>query len=199
MNAMPAQHYSREELAGLGVRCGENVLVHRTVEFFGGNIQIGSDVRIDCHCVITSRERVVFGNHIHLGAAVHIFGSAGVVVEDYCGLSSRCSIFTTTDDYSGGFLTNPTVPDRYRQVRAGAVKLERHAIVGCGSVIMPGVVLGRGASVGAMSFVRKNVAAFMIMSGSPLRRIGMRNQERLEALEREHEEEKRRTKSAGNH
>lgn len=154
---------------------------------------LGSHVRIDCHCVLTSKEPIIIGNHVHIGVAVHIFGTAGIVIEDYCGLSSRCSLFTTSDDYSQGYLTNPTVPDKFKQVLSAPVKLEKHAIVGCGSVVMPGIVIQHGASVGALTFVNKTVPPFTIVSGLPLRKIGLRNKARLEELEAKYEAE------TGNH
>lgn len=196
---MPPDNFSPQELANLGIRFGEDVRVHRTVAFFGSNVVLGSHVRIDCHCVISSQEPVIIGNHVHLGVGVHIFGAAGVVIEDYCGLSPRCSIFTTSDDYSDGYLTNPTVPDKYKRVLTSPVKLEKHSIVGCGSVIMPGVTICRGASVGALSFVNKRVPDFVIVSGSPLRKVGVRNRERLENLEKQYEQERDRTQDPGNH
>jgi dTDP-4-amino-4,6-dideoxy-D-glucose acyltransferase len=174
--------YTPQELTALGIRFGQDVSVHRTVEFFGSNVSLGSHVRIDCHCVITSKEPVIIGNYVHLGVGVLIFGAAGVVLEDFCGLSPRVSLFTTSDDYSQGYLANPTVPDKFKKVLSAPVKLERHAMIGCGTIVMPGVTIHRGASVGALSFVNRSVPSFVIVSGSPLRKIGLRNKERLEAL-----------------
>ena len=34
-------------------------------------------------------------------------------MKDFSGISSRCTIYAESDDYSGKFLTNPTVPDEY--------------------------------------------------------------------------------------
>ncbi|MCG3198825.1 MAG: acyltransferase [Candidatus Omnitrophica bacterium] len=185
---MTTDNYTPEELRRLGIRFGEDVCVHRTVQLFGDNVTLGSHVRIDCFSLITSREPVVIGSHVHIAAGVYLFGSAGIVIEDYCGLSSRCSIYTTSDDYSEGHLTNPTVPDEFRKVLSAPVRLERHAIIGCGSVIMPGVVVRRGAAVGALSFVNKSVPEFAVVTGAPLRRIGSRNRERLESMESVYEE-----------
>lgn len=190
--ARAAQTYSPDELNDLGIRFGTDVMVHKSVLFFGDNVTIGSHVRIDCGCVITSGEPVVIGNHVHLGVGVCLLGAgAGVIVEDYVGLSNRVTVFTRSDDYSGGALTNPTIPAKYLRQRVGQVRLERHAIVGAGSVIMPGVTLHRGASVGALSFVNKSVPAFMVVAGNPLRKVGMRNRALLERLEKEYEEESR--------
>jgi galactoside O-acetyltransferase len=109
-----------------------------------------------------------------------LLGTYGIVLEDFCGLSVRVSIVSASDDYSGGCLTNPTVPGDFRQVARGRVVLRRHAIVGCGSVRMPGVEIGLGASVGALSFVNKSVPEFMVVSGNPLRRVGARSRDILQ-------------------
>jgi galactoside O-acetyltransferase len=176
--------YSKKELTKIGVKFGKNVQIHRSVLFFGGNIKIGSNVRIDCYTVITSKEPVILGNNIHIGAGVHIFGTAGVNIDDYCNLSSRCSIFTTSDDYTEGYMTNPTIPDKFRKVNCLPVKLEKHVIVGCGSIIMPGVTLKYGASVGAQSFVNKDVSQFSIVGGTPIHKIGDRKKNKLLELEK---------------
>ena len=70
-------------------------------------------------------------------------------------------------------------------MRRGRVILRPHVIVGCGSVILPGVTLERGVAVGALSLVNKNVPEFLIVSGQPARRVGVRNRARLDALEQE--------------
>lgn len=168
--------------------CGHNVAIHESAVFFNPKrIHIGSDVRIDCFCMISAGEEGVYlGNHIHLGAGAMIFGSGGrVTLEDFAGISSRVTVYTATDDFVDGHLTNPTVPPEYRKTKTGPVTLRRHAIVGAGSILMPGVELNEGASVGALTLVSRSVAAFTVVFGSPMRRIATRNKERLHELERQ--------------
>jgi galactoside O-acetyltransferase len=176
-------NYSEKELSDMGIRFGDNVRIHKTVLFFGENVQMGSNVRIDCYSVITSDKPVIMGNNIHIGAGGHIFGVTGVTIHDFCNLSSRCSIFTASDDYSQGYMTNPTVPDEFKLVTYAPVVLEKHVIVGCGSIIMPGVTLGMGAAVGALSFVNKDVPPFHIVGGTPIRTLGLRDKDRLMKME----------------
>lgn len=178
---------AREVLEGLGfARLGEDVRVDESARFQGiDRVSLGSHVRIDAFVLVTAGPAAVeIGDHVHVAAGCFIFGTEGVRIEDFCGLSARVSIFSTNDDYSGGALTNPTVPEDLRKVTRAPVHLRRHAIVGCGSVVMPGVELGVGASVGALSYVNKNVPEFMVVSGNPLRRIGTRSRD---VLERERE------------
>lgn len=108
-------------------------------------------------------------------------------MSDFTGLSSRVALYTSTDDFVDGFLTNPTIPDRFRHVRSGPIKLGRHALIGCGSVVMPNVSLGFGASVGALTLVRAAVGDCEIIAGNPAKRLPTRrSRERLEALEAEY-------------
>jgi acetyltransferase-like isoleucine patch superfamily enzyme len=176
-------YYAEPELRNLGIPCGENVRIHRSVCFFGDNVTIGSNVRIDCFCVITSKLPVTIGSYVHLGIGVTILGAGGVVIEDFAGLSPKVSVFTTSDDYTGGHLTNPTVPFEYRKVKEGPVRIGRHAIVGASTVILPGVSLGKGASVGALCLVRKSIPDFAVAAGSPTRIIGQRDRSKLAQFE----------------
>ncbi len=179
--------YEPHELEAMGLTIGEDVQVDRGARFFGAeHITIGSHVRIDAFCTISAREPVVIGDHVHLAIGVSLFGAeGGIVLEDFVGLSARATLFSATDDYSSGHLTNPTVPRQYKRIQAGPILCQRHSIIGAGSVIMPGVTIGTGAAVGAVSFVNKSIPAYMVVSGNPVRKVGMRDRERLLALEAE--------------
>lgn len=175
--------YSIEELKSLGLaEVGEGVLVDRTCRFYGvEHIRIGSKSRLDAYCVLSSGESgISIGRHVHLSVGATILGGGGVFIEDFAGLSARVSVFSSNDDYSGGAMTNPTIPMKYREVKSSEVRICRHAIIGCGSVLLPGVTLGVGASVGALSLVNKSVPDFMVVAGNPMRRIGRRDRRLLE-------------------
>jgi len=182
---------SRAQLEALGLDAlGQDVRIHPTVQLFGvERIELGSHVRIDCFSVITAGPGTVrIGDNVHLGAACHLFGTAGIVIADYANISSRVSIFSTNDDYTTGHLTNPTIPARFKLVEEAEVNVAEHAIVGCGSVLLPGVALGRGAGVGALSLVSESVGEFHVVAGTPARVIGSRDRDRLERLAAEFEQ-----------
>ena len=77
-------------------------------------------------------------------------------------------------------MAHPTIPERYRKVQTGDVVFRRHSLVGAGSVVLPGVTLGEGASVGALSLVKDDLAEFGLYAGVPARRIGDRSRKLLE-------------------
>lgn len=185
--------YSSGELASMLASVGENVSVNRSVVFYSPqNIRIGSNVRIDCFCVIAAGpDGISIGNHVHIGAYSALFGSAGhISMEPFSAVSARVMVFTSSDDYSEGYLTNPTIPAKYKKLRTGDVLLSKHALVGCGSVVMPGVTLGVGASAGAMTFIHRDVADFAVVFGNPMRVVAARSR-RLFELEAELLDEER--------
>lgn len=171
--------YSYEELQSLGIETiGENVRIHRSVQMFSPqNIHFGNHVRIDCFAFLSAgSEGIHIGNHVHIGVGSCIFGACGrILIEDFCGLSARVSLYTSNDDFSEGHMTNPTIPDEYKKVRKGPVTLRKHALIGSGSVIMNNVELGIAVSVGALTFITKNIGPFTIVHGNPARIIGKRD------------------------
>lgn len=175
--------YSRDELERMFRSVGENVLVNRSVIFYSPkDISLGSDVRIDCFGLISAgAQGIEFGDHVHISSYCCLIGSGGKIrLESFTGLASRSTLYTATDDFSEGFMTGPTIPDKYRNVRTGDIVLRKHVVVGCGSVVLPGVTIGLAATVGALSLVRESVPEFAIVAGNPLRIIGQRNRRILD-------------------
>lgn len=142
--------------------------IHPTALFFGReHVRLGRSVRIDAYAVLSaSAAGVTLGAWSHMGVGTQIFAASGrVAIGRAVGISSRVSIFTGSDDYTGGHLCTPTLPDPYRNIQRGDVTIEEGAVIGCGSVILPGVTIGRGAAVGALSIIKHDVAPFTIVCG----------------------------------
>jgi len=175
--------YPQEELENLGLKAfGKNVLISNKCSIYGAeNITLGNDVRIDDSCILSGKINI--GSNVHIGAFCALFaGEAGIVMGDYSGLSSGVRIYAVSDDYSGNYLTNPTVPVQFRNVQAKQVVLEKHVIVGAGSIILPGVEIGEGGAVGAMSLVTKSVHAWTIVTGNPARHLKNRSKKLLDLI-----------------
>ncbi|MFL1559569.1 acyltransferase, partial [Pseudomonas sp. O11] len=81
---------------------------------------------------------------------------------------------------SGKTLTNPTVPSDYKIEAKSAVYIGRHVIIGTNSIVIPGVHLADGCSVGAMSMVTKSTEEWGIYFGIPAKRIKNRSRQLLD-------------------
>lgn len=166
--------YTLEELNSIGFRSlGSNVKVSRKASIYGaGNISIGSNTRIDDFCCLVAGEGgIEIGSHVHIAFFCVIVGNGGVVIKDFAGVSSRTAIYSATDDYTGEYLTNPTIPMEYLGISTGRVILNKHVLIGTGSTILPNVNIGEGCSLGAHSLVLKDLEPWGMYVGSPVRRI----------------------------
>ncbi|MNP36437.1 dTDP-4-amino-4,6-dideoxy-D-glucose acyltransferase [compost metagenome] len=113
-----------------------------------------------------------------------MIGAGKIILHDFSGISSKVSIYSSSDDYTGASMTNPTVPDEFTCVRSADVCIGRHVIIGAGSVVLPGVTLEEGVAIGALSLASKNCKAFGIYSGVPAIRIKERKKTLLELEEK---------------
>lgn len=166
--------YSPDQLRGLGfAHVGENVCLSRHASIYGaGRISIGDNSRIDDFCILSAGEDgIEIGRHVHIAAMTTLMGRAKISIGDFSGLSGRVSVYSSSDDYSGEFMSNPTVPAEFTRVDHRPVQIGRHVLVGCGSVLLPGSVLQDGVAVGALSLVMGHLEGNFIYSGVPAKRL----------------------------
>lgn len=178
--------YSTAELNEIGFKkIGKNVSISRKASLYGVElISIGDNVRIDDFCIISGH--VEMGNNIHIAAFSALYGGTeGIFISDFANISSRVSIYSVSDDYSGESMTNPIVPNEFKKVVSAPVHIGKHVIVGSTSVILPGVTLAEGGAFGSFSFVNKSTDKWSIYAGIPCKRIKDRHQNVLE-LEKEY-------------
>ena len=173
-------YYSNEELRQMGFKyIGKNVKISTKASIYNTElIEIGDNSRIDDFCVISGK--VKLGRNVHISPLCLIAGGMeGVTIEDFTGLAYGVKVFTRSDDYSGETLSNPTVPEKFRKTFKASVVIKRHCHIGAGAVILPGVTLEEGTSVGALTLVDKSTQPWGIYVGIPARRIGERKKDLL--------------------
>ena len=139
------------------------------------NITFGNHIIIDDFTLIYASEKIEIGNYVHIASFVSITGGAKVKIEDFVAISSGARILTGTDDFKDWGFGNSTVPEKYRNVKRIPVKIGKFSIVGANSVVLPGVSIGEGATVGAGSVVTKNLEPWGVYIGN--KKIRERNKE----------------------
>lgn len=174
---------SSQEIESIGFKSvGDNVLISDKASIYNASkISIGSHVRIDDFCILSAGQAgIEIGNFVHMSAYSSLMGAELIKLEDFVGISSKVSIFSSSDDYMGYGMTNPMVPDEYKRVKSLPVTLRKHAIVGAHSVLLPGTTLGEGVSVGAMSVVSSSLEAWFVYIGNPVKKVVRRSKKLLE-------------------
>jgi galactoside O-acetyltransferase len=176
-------YLTEDQLKELGLKSfGTNVKISDKTSIYNPeNISIGNNIRIDDFCVISAGDGgIEMGNNIHISCFVSIIGAGKVTLENYVGLSTKVSIISSSDDFGGEFLTGPTIPDKYINVKHAPVTIKEHCVLGSGTVVLPGVTIGKCSATGAMTLVNKDVKDFSIVAGAPARFLWRRSRKLLE-------------------
>lgn len=173
-------YLTSKQLKEMGFKAlGKNVKISDKASIYNADqIEIGDNSRIDDFCVISGK--VSIGRNVHFAPMCLVAGGEkGIVFSDFSGIAYQVQVFTQSDDYSGATLTNPTIPNKYKQEYKKSVFVGRHVIVGAGSIIFPGVNLAEGCSIGAMTLVNKSTESWSIYIGNPARKVKDRKQDLL--------------------
>ncbi|HTL46546.1 MAG TPA: acyltransferase [Verrucomicrobiae bacterium] len=174
-------YLSQPQLEAMGFRkLGKNVKISdRASVYDAPQMEIGDHVRIDDFCVVSGR--IVFNSYIHIAPLCLVAGGEkGIVFDDFTGMAYGAFAFTQSDDYTGKTLTNPTVPDEYKNETKAPVHFKKHSGLGAKAIVFPGVTLAEGTAVGAMAMVVHSTEPWGIYVGIPARRVKERHRDLLE-------------------
>ena len=131
-------------------------------------------------------EPVFIGKFVHIASHSTITGRGGLTMEDFSGISPGVRVMTSNEDFSAGTsLTSSSIPPEFRTLESARVTIKKHALVGCNSVILPGITIGEGCAVGANSLVDRDLPAWKVCFGSPARPIKVRPRKKILDLEQE--------------
>jgi len=174
-------YYPRHKLEKMGFKSlGRNVKISDRASIYNCHqIEIGSDSRIDDFCVISGKVKI--GRNVHITPMCLVAGGLpGVIISDFATIAYGSKIFAQSDDYSGGSMTNSTIPKKYKKEYKKKVVIGRHSIIGAGSVIMPGVNVLEGGAIGSMSLVLKSTESWTVYAGIPIKKLKSRKKDILD-------------------
>lgn len=146
-----------------GVVIGRNVIVN----FGGGHVKIGKNSVIGQNVRLDALDGdIVLGNKVIINSNTIITSWSGVIIGNDTGVASFCHI---TDRNHG------LRKDLLHTSQKGTTKpifIGSDVWIASSCIILQGVKIDNGAVIGANSLVNKNVAAYDIAAGSPVRIIG---------------------------
>jgi galactoside O-acetyltransferase len=109
---MLTSFYTTSELKDLGLAfVGNDVKLSRKASLYNpGKISIGEASRIDDFCVLAAGEGgIEIRRNVHVAVNVSLIGQSKITIREFAGISSRTAVYSSNDDYSGEYMTNPTV------------------------------------------------------------------------------------------
>ena len=100
-------------------------------------------------------ENFKLGERVEIGSFTIIDAKEGITIEDNVKIGWSCSIFSVS-----------TIDNKN-----GKIILKKGCKIGANSVIMPGIIVGENATIGANSLVNKSIPANEVWVGTPARKI----------------------------
>ncbi|MDD4488937.1 MAG: hypothetical protein PHD30_00355, partial [Paludibacter sp.] len=74
--------------------------------------------------------------------------------------------------------------EEFTNVMKGNILIKRYAQIGANCIIMPGVTIGEGVAIGAMSFVNGSLDPWGVYAGIPVKKIKDRRKGLLKFVEK---------------
>lgn len=164
--------------------CGKNVIIGKTVRIrYPELVEIGDNVIIDDFTYISTKLKLHSNTHISSGCKIIGGKEAYVEMKEYSTLAPNVVLSASSDDYLSGIAT-PMVGLEYKaNVKIGKIILNKHCIVGSGSVVLPNVIFHEGACIGALSLANEDLQEYTLYAGIPAKKIKSRNKEEIVSLE----------------
>lgn len=141
----------------------------------------GVGVSIDSSVQLIYPQNTTIGNYVHIQPNCCLFAGGGLEIGEGTILSHDIQVFTQNHNYNSDDLL--LLPYDQRQVNRRVI-IGKYVWIGARATILPGVIIGDGAVVGAASVVTKDVPPCAIVGGNPARVIKYRNERRFNELRR---------------
>jgi len=151
---------------------GDNVIIEPGARIFLARfISIEDNVYIGHDSIIKGYfdQLLTIGSGTWIGPQCFIYASAGIEIGHNVGIGPKVVIVTSQHD-----IRDTSIPILHSPLKHAPVVIGDDADIGCASIILPGVTIGKGAQIGAGSIVTRDVPAYAIAAGSPAKILRMR-------------------------
>jgi acetyltransferase-like isoleucine patch superfamily enzyme len=126
--------------------------------------------RMSSTVTIMNQKALSVGDHVWVWHYSVLDATEELIIEEGCQLGIWVGIFTHGSESSIRLLGRQYVNINNAQRRGytrGSVRIGAYSFVGAGSVVLPGVTVGRGCLIGAGTLVTQDVPDYSIVTGSP--------------------------------
>ena len=126
--------------------------------------------RISSTSTIINKKSLALGDHVWVWHHSILDATEGLEIQEGCQIGAWVGIFTHGSERSIRLLGDQfvNIPNKKRLgYTRGSVVIGAYTFIGAGSVILPGVKVGKGCLIGTGTLVTKDVSDYSIVVGSP--------------------------------
>lgn len=130
--------------------------------------RIGENSRINPPIYGAAFDKIDIGKNVFINSNALLMARGGIKIEDDVMLAANVQLLSNNhDEYQRNIVT------------CKQITIKRGAWIGAGASILPGVIIGKYAIVGAGSVVTKDVPDYAVVVGSPARIIKTLDKEKF--------------------
>lgn len=129
--------------------------------------KFGKGTIVNRNCYIMDPVRLEIGNDSHINRQCTLDARGGLKIGNSVSVSHGVRIMTGGHDINSVDF----------QVKYSPIKINDYVWIGCGAIVLQGVIIGKGAVVAAGSVVTKDVPEYCVVGGVPAKVIGERSKE----------------------
>jgi acetyltransferase-like isoleucine patch superfamily enzyme len=145
--------------------CGEGCVFETGVlVFYPENIRLGTNVYVGHYAILKGyyRNTMTIGDETWIGQQCFFHSAGGLRIGNRVGIGPGVKIITSRHKEMGRDIPIISAP-----IELAPVVIEDDADIGTGSVLLPGVTIGRGAIIAAGAVVTRDIPAYAIAAGVP--------------------------------
>ena len=152
-----------EQLAELGPDC---IFETGVLVFHPENVRLGTNVYVGHYTILKGyhKNHLTIGDETWIGQQCFLHAAGGLSIGRRVGIGPGVQVLTSRHGEAGRHVPIFNAPVEFK-----AVVIEDDADIGAGSILLPGVTIGRGAQIGAGSVVTRDVPPYHVVAGSPAR------------------------------
>jgi acetyltransferase-like isoleucine patch superfamily enzyme len=150
-------------------QCGPDCVFETGVlVFHPENISLGANVYVGHYAILKGyyKNQMVIGDETWIGQQCFFHSAGGITIGKQVGIGPGVRIITSVHEEAGRDTSVLFSP-----VQFAPVTIEDHVDLGVGSIVLPGVTIGRGAVIGAGAVVNRSIPAYAVAAGVPARVI----------------------------
>jgi galactoside O-acetyltransferase len=156
-------------------KCGEGVRIYPMAKLaFPHVIELGDHCRIRDFVFIFAGHGVRIGEYTDMQPHATIWGGGETIIGNRVSVGPGTVLLSAVYSHADGMRMVDGMEEGQSNALYGRLEICDDVYIGANCSIMPDIVIGRGAVVGAGSFVNKSVEPWTIVAGSPAKKIGER-------------------------
>jgi acetyltransferase-like isoleucine patch superfamily enzyme len=144
---------------------GKNVVFEKGVLIFHPeHIIIGHNVYIGHNSILKAyyKNEMIIGDHAWIGPGCFFHSAGGIIIGKQVGIGPMVKILTSF--HSEVPINQPLLNN---EIKYKPVTIEDGSDIGIGTIILPGITIGKGAIIGAGAVITKDVPQYGVYAGNP--------------------------------